>query len=195
VNRARNSGGAHAPPGTRVGRDGKSYPAAKPKVELLEDDGAAAEVKVNSWKSDRAIAAELGVDPETVRRARKRSTSANAEVEKRTGKDGKVRSTAHLRSASAFARLWSQLVKLTSWRSAPARAARAIAAELGVSDTTVLRARKQAASHEAPEKRVGRDGKSYPVRVSGLVRPKRKVDDDVPEGIEGTWLSGDLSAF
>jgi hypothetical protein len=45
----------------------------------------------NPEKSDRAIAAEVGVNAETVRRARKRSTAANAAVEKRVGKDGKKR--------------------------------------------------------------------------------------------------------
>jgi hypothetical protein len=39
-------------------------------------------------KSDRAIAAEIGVGPETVRRAPK-STASHEAVEKGTGKDGK----------------------------------------------------------------------------------------------------------
>ena len=46
----------------------------------------------------------------------------------------------------------------------PKKSDRAIAAEIGVSDTTVLRARRRAASNEAPEKRKGRDGKHYPAK-------------------------------
>ena len=38
----------------------------------------------NPEKSDRAIAAEIGVNSETVRRARKKSTAASAAVGKRT---------------------------------------------------------------------------------------------------------------
>jgi hypothetical protein len=45
-------------------------------------------VKANPGKSDRAIAAEIGVGPETVRRARK-STASDEAV--RIGKDGKMR--------------------------------------------------------------------------------------------------------
>jgi transposase-like protein len=43
----------------------------------------------------------------------------------------------------------------------PEKSDRAIAAEIGVSDTTVLRARKAGASHEATDRRTGKDGKSY----------------------------------
>ena len=50
---------------------------------------AAEAVAANPGKTDRAIAADIGVDAETVRRARKKSGSANAATEKRTGKDGK----------------------------------------------------------------------------------------------------------
>lgn len=53
----------------------------------------------------------------------------------------------------------------------PEKSDRAIAAEIGVSDTTVLRARKKAtASHEAVEKRTGRDGK-----VRKLPQPKKSA--------------------
>ena len=48
-------------------------------------------VKAHPEKSDGALATEIGVNPETVRRARKSSTPANAEVEKRVGRDGKTR--------------------------------------------------------------------------------------------------------
>jgi hypothetical protein len=44
----------------------------------------------------------------------------------------------------------------------PEKSNRAIAAELGVSNQTVMRAREQGAPSGAPEKRVGKDGKSYP---------------------------------
>jgi hypothetical protein len=44
----------------------------------------------NAGKSDRAIAEEIGVGSNTVRRARE-STAPNGAVEKRTGKDGKAR--------------------------------------------------------------------------------------------------------
>lgn len=50
---------------------------------------AAVAVAANPGKSDRAIADEIGVGKDTVRRAR--STGACAPVEKRTGKDGKAR--------------------------------------------------------------------------------------------------------
>jgi hypothetical protein len=45
-------------------------------------------VKANPGKSNRAIADEIGVGKDTVRRAR---TGASAPVEKRVGKDGKTR--------------------------------------------------------------------------------------------------------
>jgi hypothetical protein len=51
---------------------------------------AAQAVADNPGKSDRAIAADLGVGKDTIRRARK-STGANAPVAKRVGKDGKAR--------------------------------------------------------------------------------------------------------
>ena len=48
---------------------------------------AAKAVAANPDKSDRAIAAEIGVGKDTVRRARQ--GGANAPTDKRTGKDGK----------------------------------------------------------------------------------------------------------
>lgn len=50
---------------------------------------APAAVEASPGKSNRAIAAETGISERTVRRAR--PTAANAAVEKRVGKDGKVR--------------------------------------------------------------------------------------------------------
>lgn len=47
-------------------------------------------VEANPEKSDRAIAAELGVGKDTVRRARE-ATGAHAPVDERIGLDGKVR--------------------------------------------------------------------------------------------------------
>ena len=41
--------------------------------------------------ANTVIAARIGVDEATVRRTRKKSTSANAMLKKRTGKDGKAR--------------------------------------------------------------------------------------------------------
>jgi hypothetical protein len=55
-------------------------------------DRAAAAVAANPKKSDRAIAAEIGVGNATVSRARRKATvSCDTVVEKRTGKDGKAR--------------------------------------------------------------------------------------------------------
>lgn len=51
---------------------------------------AAAAAKASPQKSDRVIAAEIGVGKDTVRRARK-LTGASAPVDKRVGKDGKAR--------------------------------------------------------------------------------------------------------
>lgn len=51
---------------------------------------AATAIAHNPQKSDRAIAAELGIDHKTVGKARK-STGEYSPVEKRTGKDGKAR--------------------------------------------------------------------------------------------------------
>jgi len=53
-------------------------------------DLARREVIRNPQKSDRAIAKQLGIAKDTVRRART-STGANAPVEKRQGRDGKMR--------------------------------------------------------------------------------------------------------
>jgi hypothetical protein len=52
----------------------------------------------------------------------------------------------------------------------PGMSDRAIAAELGVSDTTVLRARKSGASNAAPETRTGKDGKKYPAKRQKAVQ-------------------------
>lgn len=46
-------------------------------------------VRAHPEKSDRAIAAEIGVAPNTVRKAR--ATAQKCAVEKRTGRDGKTR--------------------------------------------------------------------------------------------------------
>jgi DNA-binding transcriptional MocR family regulator len=51
---------------------------------------AAAAVALDPAKSDRAIAEEIGVSDKTVAKARK-ATADQSAVEKRTGKDGKVR--------------------------------------------------------------------------------------------------------
>jgi hypothetical protein len=48
-------------------------------------------VEANPEKSDRAIAAEIGVSAPTVSKARRESTVNNFTVEKRIGRDGKVR--------------------------------------------------------------------------------------------------------
>jgi hypothetical protein len=50
---------------------------------------AADAVKANPDKSDRAIAADLGVSQPTVSRARRKSVDTNVSTGKRTGKDGK----------------------------------------------------------------------------------------------------------
>ena len=53
---------------------------------------AAKAIAKNPNKSNRAIAAELGIAPDTVDRARRKSTARNQAVgKKRVGRDGKVR--------------------------------------------------------------------------------------------------------
>jgi hypothetical protein len=54
-------------------------------------DRAEYAVLQNPEKSNRAIAAEIGVDEATVRKARKSSTAGSPAVEKRIGRDGKAR--------------------------------------------------------------------------------------------------------
>lgn len=49
-------------------------------------------------------------------------------------------------------------------RANPQKSDRAIAAELGIGNKTVSRARNALVSDDTPDERVGRDGKSYPVR-------------------------------
>lgn len=56
---------------------------------VLASMRAAEAVAKNPKKSDRAIAAEIGVSNQTVSRARKKSVVTNVTPEKRTGKDGK----------------------------------------------------------------------------------------------------------
>ena len=61
----------------------------------------------------------------------------------------------------------------------PGKSDRAIAAEIGVSDMTVGRARKSGATSVAPEKRTGKDGKNYPAakpRRLGLLRLAKDRD-------------------
>jgi hypothetical protein len=66
-------------------------------------DAIAALIKAQPEKSDRALAGELKVGKDTVRRARKKAeaTGAVAPVEKRTGKDGKARKQATRKAKSA----------------------------------------------------------------------------------------------
>jgi len=70
--------GAKARPGCNCGV------AYIPAVEF-----AARAVKASPHKSDRAIAVEIGVAPNTVRKAR--ATAQKCAVEKRIGRDGKAR--------------------------------------------------------------------------------------------------------
>jgi hypothetical protein len=98
---------------------------------------AAAAVAANPDKSDRAIAPEIGVGSNTVRRAR-RATAPNGAVEARTGRDGKKREQAIDQpepapasdvadrrgitpaGRSCFARLSRDLI-LAQWRTAQSR--------------------------------------------------------------------------
>jgi len=56
-----------------------------------KEKAAADAVAKSPEKSNRVIASEVGVDEKTVRKMRKKSTADRSAVEKRTGKDGKVR--------------------------------------------------------------------------------------------------------
>ncbi|HEX8837465.1 MAG TPA: hypothetical protein VF748_11055 [Candidatus Acidoferrum sp.] len=58
---------------------------------------AAAAVAANPEKSDRAIAADIGVSQPTVSRARKKTTDTSVSVERRTGRDGRTRRQPSLR--------------------------------------------------------------------------------------------------
>lgn len=60
---------------------------------------AAKAVAAHPEKSDRALAAEIGVDHKTVAKARQ-STGDDSPVEKRTGRDGKVRRMPERKQAS-----------------------------------------------------------------------------------------------
>jgi hypothetical protein len=64
---------------------------AKPNKEPRAIDRAAAAIAANPEKSNWAIAAEIGVGLETVRRARKQSENAeaNGSPEERVGRDGR----------------------------------------------------------------------------------------------------------
>lgn len=59
----------------------------------------------------------------------------------------------------------------------PQKSDRAIAAELGVSQPTVSEARKRASDRDlSPETRIGRDGKSYPIKSDASPTPRRGKD-------------------
>lgn len=60
----------------------------------------------------------------------------------------------------------------------PGKSNRAIADEIGVSEPTIRRARKSGASHDAPEKHTGKDGKSYPAY------PAKRKSTNTPTGEE-----------
>jgi hypothetical protein len=70
----------------------------------------------------------------------------------------------------------------------PEKSDRAIAAEIGVDKNTVAAARRKSGGEDSPpEKRTGKDGKSYPVKVA---KPT-PVDDDresTPESLQGIYL-------
>jgi hypothetical protein len=70
----------------------------------------------------------------------------------------------------------------------PEKSDRAIAAEIGVDKNTVAAARRKSGGEDSPpEKRTGKDGKSYPVKVA---KPA-PVDDDresTPESLQGIYL-------
>jgi hypothetical protein len=60
----------------------------------------------------------------------------------------------------------------------PEKSDRAIASEIGVDHKTVGSARRSGGDHSPPEKRIGKDGKSYPAK-SQTVR-ERRHDVDAP---------------
>jgi hypothetical protein len=90
-------------------RDDQGVPVAFPKLKCIQChsevsaacdcgapylspfDLAAQAVKADPEKSNRAIAAEIGVSNQTVMRARKAATAPNGAVEKRRGRDVKRR--------------------------------------------------------------------------------------------------------
>jgi hypothetical protein len=70
----------------------------------------------------------------------------------------------------------------------PEKSNRAIAAEIGISDKTVAKARNAGADYFAPDKRVGQDGKSYPA-----TKPQRPHADLLTEA--HTAMDGVVAAM
>lgn len=72
----------------------------------------------------------------------------------------------------------------------PVASNRAIATKVGVDEGTVRKARGQVRNNSAPEKRLGRDGKSYPAAPTYSADD---VDEDVPEPMHlcGCWAYAD----
>jgi hypothetical protein len=58
----------------------------------------------------------------------------------------------------------------------PEKSGRAIAADLGINQSTVSRARSETGDACASPERVGRDGKSYPVKSEMPTAPRRGKD-------------------
>ena len=75
----------------------------------------------------------------------------------------------------------------------PEKSNRAIAAETGISEPTIRRAREAAASDDAPDTVTGRDGKSYPAK-----KPKAMPEADVepvPTGLTQRDYNGLLKEY
>ena len=61
----------------------------------------------------------------------------------------------------------------------PEKSNRAIAAEIGVDDKTVAKARRNSGvDNSAPEKRLGKDGKMYPSKKKSITRPAKPEELD-----------------
>jgi hypothetical protein len=78
-------------------------------------------------------------------------------------------------------------------RANPNKSDRAIAAELGVSDRTVNRARDSRATYDAPDERTGRDGKSYSIQQRIRREPGRVPHRGRPEEFPSLCVNYDTS--
>jgi hypothetical protein len=78
----------------------------------------------------------------------------------------------------------------------PEKSNRAIADEIGVSDMTVGRARKEGATDVAPEEVIGRDGKSYPAKPrtpNGYYDEPEDQPEDPENHVTACWLRVDAA--
>lgn len=139
-------------------------------LSLADREAAAARIVGSHphW-SDRAIAEATGLAADTVARIRSHSADQAPQVDARLGRDGRLRPL----SSAAGRRIASQIIA-----ERPQASLREIAAESGISPTTVrdVRDRLRRGDDPVPAKEARAEQKNSPMRRNGKTRKRSAAD-------------------